>query len=103
IGPTKIRVRPEGQAVLLDFGLAGHFRRLWAQPGAERNGPYTPPEQATDPTAADARTDIYRLGATLFWCLTGRTPAAAPGAAPSVRAARPDCPAELDDLVGRML
>jgi response regulator RpfG family c-di-GMP phosphodiesterase len=103
IGPTKIRLRPEGRAVLLDFGLAGHFRRRWAEPGAARDGPFTPPEQATDPTAADARTDIYRLGATLFWCLTGRTPPDAPRAAPSVRAVRPDCPAELDDLIGRML
>ena len=103
IGPTKIRLRPEGQAVLLDFGLAGHFRRLWAEPGGARNGPYTPPEQAADPSTADARTDIYRLGATLFWCLTGRTPPVAAVQAPSVRALRPDCPAELDDIVGRML
>jgi response regulator RpfG family c-di-GMP phosphodiesterase len=103
IGPSKIRVRPEGQAVLLDFGLAGHFRRRWAEPGGLRNGPYTPPEQATDPTAADARTDIYRLGATLYWCLTARPPSAAPGESRSARALRPDCPAELDDIVARML
>ena len=102
IGPTKIRVRPEGQAVLLDFGLAGHFRRRWAEPGASRNGPYTPPEQAADPTAADARTDIYRLGATLFWCLTG-LPLPAAGQAPLVRTLRPDCPAELEDVVARMV
>jgi response regulator RpfG family c-di-GMP phosphodiesterase len=103
IGPTKIRLRPEGQAVLLDFGLAGHCRRRWAEPGAARNGPYTPPEQITDPTVADARTDIYRLGATLFWCLTGRPPPAAPANVCSVRSVRPDCPAELDDIVSRMV
>jgi response regulator RpfG family c-di-GMP phosphodiesterase len=103
IGPTKVRRRAEGQAVLLDFGLAGHLRRRWAEPGASPAGPYTAPEQLSDPTAADARTDIYQLGATLFWCLTGREPPAGGPEPPSVRALRPDCPAELDDIVTRML
>jgi response regulator RpfG family c-di-GMP phosphodiesterase len=102
IGPTKIRLRPGGRPVLLDFGLAGHFRCRWAEPGGSRRGPFTAPEQVTDPTAGDARTDLYRLGAVLFWCLTARTPPAGP-APTAVRACRPDCPAALADIVARLL
>ena len=35
---------------------------------------YMAPEQAFDPTQVDIRTDIFSLGAVLFFALTGRSP-----------------------------
>jgi serine/threonine protein kinase len=76
--------------------------------------PYMAPEQASDPETADARSDIYSLGCTLYFMLTGRPPypqrtrfelilAHRQAPIPSLKAARPSVPDYLDDLFRRML
>ena len=89
IKPQNIIIRPDGQAVLVDFGLV----KLW-DPRDPRTRTvvramgtpeYAPPEQwgagHTDP-----RSDLYSLGATLYHALTGQAPATATDrfAAPTV-------------------
>lgn len=79
IKPENIRITPEGQPVLLDFGSA---RQL--QPGKVYRNIYTPgfcsPEQATAATdsAMTQRlgpwTDIYSLGATFLYLITRMLP-----------------------------
>lgn len=75
---------------------------------------YMSPEQAIDSTAIDHRADIYSLGCTLHFLLTGKAPYA--GATvmalllqhrdadiPSLLAARADCPVRLDEIYRRMM
>jgi serine/threonine protein kinase len=79
IAPDNIIVRADGSPVLLDFGAA---RRVMAElsgalTGIVKQG-YSPQEQyANDPRAQGAWSDIYALGATLYRCVSGSTPAEA--------------------------
>jgi response regulator RpfG family c-di-GMP phosphodiesterase len=116
IKPSNVRITAEEQAKLLDFGLARHFRHRHTEPGTVLGTlDYMAPEQAHDASSVDIRADIYALGATLFWCLTGEPPFATEGslllavtqrlkqAAPSIRARRPDVSVELDAVLARMM
>jgi response regulator RpfG family c-di-GMP phosphodiesterase len=116
IKPSNVQVTPEGQAKLLDFGLARHLRRAVTEPGTVLGTlAYMAPEQATDPGNVGPSADLFSLGGTLFWCLTGRLPFAgqnnpvkalalrATEPPPSVRTVRPEVPAELDALLTRLM
>src|SRR5262249_41510594 len=80
IKPSNILVTSEQQAKLLDFGLALCYDHRLTDPGTVLGTlDYLAPEQAKDASSVDIRADLYSLGGTLFWCLTGRTPFPAQG------------------------
>lgn len=75
IKPGNIKIKADGTAVLVDFGIAKVFDHATATTmGAKAVTPgYSPPEQYGNGTT-DPRSDVYALGATLYTLLTGQQP-----------------------------
>ena len=75
IKPGNVKITPDGNIYLVDFGLAKLVQGTQATTtGARAMTPgYSPPEQYGT-ARTDPRTDIYSLGATLYAALTGMIP-----------------------------
>jgi response regulator RpfG family c-di-GMP phosphodiesterase len=116
IKPSNILLTSAGQTKLVDFGLARQFCSRLTDPRALLGSlEFMAPEQSHDPSGVGKEADIYGLGATLFWLLTGQPPyppVRQVGAA--LRALqqqeprrlcelRPDAPEALDRLLVQMM
>lgn len=120
IKPSNVLVTASGQVKLVDMGLA-RLHQVEAPAGdITASGvtlgtfDYISPEQARDPRLADVRSDIYSLGCTLFFMLTGQPPFPEGTALqkllrhnsdepPDVRQFRPDLPPQVSALIRKML
>jgi response regulator RpfG family c-di-GMP phosphodiesterase len=116
VKPSNLLLTRDGGVKVVDFGLARQFvSRLTDQRSLLGSIDFMPPEQSHDPSAVSKAADLYGLGATLFWLLTGQGPyphVAHAGQAlrqlqhqppRRLRLLRPDVPSDLDELVARML
>lgn len=77
VKPSNIRINAQGQARLMDFGLARSDSVSLALTTSSLylgTPYYMSPEQAEDPRAVDSRADMYSFGATFYHALTGRPP-----------------------------
>lgn len=80
IKPSNVIITPDQRAKLVDMGLARLHQVEPAGNDLTASGvtlgtfDYISPEQARDPRAADVRSDIYSLGCTVYFMLTGRPP-----------------------------
>lgn len=78
VKPTNVLLGEDGKPRLIDFGLAKGVSL--AGPGVTTEGEplgtirYMPPEQLRNARAADHRSDLYALGATLWHALTATLP-----------------------------
>ncbi|MFZ5831920.1 MAG: serine/threonine-protein kinase [Planctomycetota bacterium] len=119
IKPSNMLIAADGHVKLIDMGLA-RLRQVHPEGDLTASGvtlgtfDYISPEQARDPRSADVRSDIYSLGCTLFFMLTGRPPfpqgtvlqkllqhqAEQP---PDVRQFRPELPDEVSRVLRKML
>jgi len=79
VKPQNVIIRPNGQAILVDFGLVKlwdpHDPRTKTAMRGMGTPEYAPPEQY-DVAAGhtDPRSDVYSLGATIYHALTGQAP-----------------------------
>jgi len=79
IKPSNILITVQGRAKLVDMGLSrmlepSESNDLTASGVTLGTFDYISPEQARDPRCADVRSDIYSLGCTIYYMLTGEPP-----------------------------
>ncbi len=101
IKPDNIRIMPDGTAILVDLGNAKatadgartlFFIRHQGTPG------YAPQEQYPGGTGTDVRSDVYALGATLYFALTSHEPPSVSTRNQSIQQGLPDLPSLQEQL-----
>lgn len=120
IKPSNILIMADGRAKLVDMGLARLQRVESSTEDLTASGvtlgtfDYISPEQARDPRNTDVRSDLYSLGCTFFFMLTGLPPfpdgtvlqkllSHSSDTPPQLQDYRPDVDEEVSRLITKLL
>lgn len=120
VKPANLLINRDGVIKVLDLGLALYADESQASLTMEHNdkvlgtADYLAPEQALNSHNIDFRADIYGLGCSLYYLLTGHPPFPSGSIAQriakhqttmpdDIRKDRPDCPGELDGICVKMM
>lgn len=123
IKPSNIMLSRTGEVKLLDLGLARFQTEASAGDAMTEEGQvmgtvdYIAPEQASGSSSVDIRADLYSLGCSLYYLLTGQAPFGGPEhrgtlgkmnahihqAVPPIRQSAPETPDMLVAILDRML
>jgi serine/threonine-protein kinase len=120
VKPANFLINTDGVIKVLDLGLALFQDQDDASLTMEYNdkvlgtADYLAPEQALNSHTVDNRADIYGLGCTMYFLLTGHPPFPDGSISsriikhqntmpPDIRVDRPDCPGELDGICVKMM
>ncbi len=120
VKPANLLIDQEGRVRLLDMGLAlvaaqdDESLTVANNENVLGTADYLAPEQALNSHTVDHRADIYGLGCTMYFLLTGRPPFSDGTLAQriakhqnempdSIKKHRPDCPGELEGIVWKMI
>jgi serine/threonine-protein kinase len=115
IKPSNLLMRTDGVVKVSDLGLARIGWGAEGELGQSRlmgTADFVAPEQAINSNSADGRADIYSLGCTWYYLLSGQSPYAGTSfqrlaqhqtaPIPDIRTVRKDCPAAVAELIARM-
>jgi serine/threonine protein kinase len=101
LSPDNILVQDQGRILVAGFGLSELLEMVGARSQAE-DSPYLAPERLAG-KPADARTDVYSLGAILYRLLAGRAPQVVRGQVLPPSRFNPDVPQAMDQVAIRAL
>lgn len=102
--PSNIMVESRGNLKLIDFGTARSFKSESENDTIALGTPgYAAPEQLSGEAQSDVRTDIYSLGATMYYILTGVDIGKPPFEAKPIHLLRSDIDRYLEDIIFRCL